>query len=77
MFLDEVLKSASGTYFPPCLIAQIYSCLNEKDQAFQWLEKAIEVRDTNIVNLNADPLYKNLRSDPRFEELKTRIGFWR
>lgn len=75
--LDELLKSASKTYLPPCFIAQIYSVLNERDQAFLWLEKAREVRDTNIVNLTTDPLYRNLRSDPRFQELKTRIGFWR
>lgn len=75
--LDEVLKSASNSYIAPCLIAQIYSVLNERDQAFRWLEKAREVRDTNIVNLNTDPLYRNLRSDPRFKELKNRIGFWR
>jgi tetratricopeptide (TPR) repeat protein len=73
--VDELLKS--DKYLPPCFIAQIYACLNEKDQAFLWLEKARKIGDTNIVNLTADPLYKNLRSDPRFEELKNRIGFWR
>ena len=57
-------------------MAQIYSVLNERDQAFLWLEKAFEARDTTIVNLNVDPLVKNLRSDPRFAELKRRIGFW-
>ncbi len=77
MLLDEVLKISNETYVAPCVIAQIYSVLNERDQAFLWLEKAREVRDTNIVNLKMDPLYKNLRSDPRFEELKNRIGFWR
>src|SRR4249920_1107831 len=63
--LDELLKGANNTYIAPCLIAQVYSVLNERDQAFLWLEKAREVRDTNIVNLKMDPLYRNLRSDPR------------
>jgi serine/threonine protein kinase/Tfp pilus assembly protein PilF len=75
--LDELLKNASKTYIAPCYIAQIYSMLNERDQAFLWLEKALKVKDTNIVNLKVDPLYRNLRSDPRYEELKNRIGFWR
>jgi hypothetical protein len=57
-------------------MAQIYSVLNERDQAFLWLEKAIEARETTITNLDVDPLVKNLRSDPRFPELKRRIGFW-
>jgi len=77
MLLDDVLKNARDTYIAPCFIAQIYSALDDRDQAFLWLNKALEVGDTNIVNLTTDPLYKNLRSDPRFEDLKKRIGFWR
>lgn len=75
--LDELEKTANSEYVSPCFIAQIYAVLNERDQAFLWLEKALEVRDTNLVNLKVDSLYKNLRSDPRFEDLKNRIGFWR
>lgn len=74
--LDAQLKIATSRYVSPYAMAQIYSVLNERDQAFIWLEKAFEARDTPIVNLNVDPLVKNLRSDPRFAELKRRIGFW-
>lgn len=35
-----------------------------------------QFEDTPIVNLNVDPLFKNLRSDPRFAEVKRRMGFW-
>jgi len=61
--LDAQLKTANSRYVSPFAIAQIYSVLNERDQAFLWLEKAIELRDTTVVNLNRDPLFKNLRSD--------------
>jgi serine/threonine protein kinase/Flp pilus assembly protein TadD len=74
--LDAQLKIATSRYVSPYAMAQIYSVLNERDQAFLWLEKAIEARDTTITNLDVDPLVKNLRSDPRFPELKRRIGFW-
>jgi hypothetical protein len=50
--------------------------LEEPDQAFQWLEKAFENRETLMVNLVVDPLLKNLHSDPRFLDLKQRVGFW-
>jgi len=60
----------------PFAIAQIYSALNERDLAFQWLEKAFESRETLMVNLLMDPLFDNLRSDPRFSDLKQRMGFW-
>ncbi|MCI0612686.1 hypothetical protein L0244_06825, partial [bacterium] len=49
--LDELLKRENKRYVSPYLIAQIYSVLNERDQAFLWLEKAREVHDTTLVNL--------------------------
>ena len=60
----------------PYTVAQAFSALNERDEAFQWLEKAFEDRETLLVNLIVDPLFDNLDSDPRFSDLKQRIGFW-
>jgi len=74
--LDGQLKLAASDYISPYSIAQIYSVLNETDQAFLWLEKSFEARESLLVNLEIDPLLDNLRSDPRYAELKRRIGYW-
>jgi tetratricopeptide (TPR) repeat protein len=74
--LDEVLKTADQQYVAPYPIASVYACLNERDQAFQWLEKAFQNRDSTLTVLAVDPLMNNLRVDPRFADLKQRIGFW-
>jgi TolB-like protein/DNA-binding winged helix-turn-helix (wHTH) protein/Tfp pilus assembly protein PilF len=71
-----ILHSLEGKsqfeYISPYLIASIYSQLGEKDEAFNWLEKAFDRRD-NISYLAADPMMDPLRSDPRFADLIQRL----
>ena len=74
--LNEQLKLAPSEYVSPIGIARVYSALGERDLAFQWLERAFEEREAQLINLMTDPLLDNLRPDPRFSDLKNRIGFW-
>ena len=62
------------TYASPWLVAVIYAQLNDKDRAFEWLQKAYEGREHDLVFANAWPLFDNLRSDPRYQELVRRVG---
>lgn len=59
-------------YVSPYTIAAIHAGLGEKDQAFKWLDKADEERDIWLMNLSVDPVFKTLRSDPRFPDLLVR-----
>lgn len=68
------LDGQKQLYVSPYTIATIYAGLGEKDQAFKWLEKAVEDRDIWLMNLKVDPVMKGLRSDKRFAELLRRIG---
>jgi len=52
----------------------VYAGLDDKDQAFDWLNKAYEGRSHWLVWLNRDPRWNRLRSDPRFADLKKRVG---
>jgi tetratricopeptide (TPR) repeat protein len=66
------LKSVSKeTYVPPYNIAQVYACMDRKDEAFEYLERVLEER-FGIFLLKVDPLFDGLRSDPRFTELLRR-----
>lgn len=60
---------------PPFYIAAIYATLGEKDQAFEWLEKAYSARSFELVGLKVNPGVDQLRSDPRFNDLLSRVGF--
>ncbi len=59
----------------PFLPAIVYSGLNEKDRAFYWLERAFQDRSNWLTLLKVGHRTKNLRSDPRFDDLLKRIGF--
>jgi hypothetical protein len=59
-------------YVSPYTIAAIYAGLGDKDQAFKWLEKAFEQGDIWLMNLKVDPVFKRLRSDPRYPDLLVR-----
>ncbi len=70
--LNSLKQKSQFSYVSPYLIASIYSALGEKDEAFQWLEKAYDRRD-GISYLLADPMMDPLRSDPRFARLIQRL----
>jgi len=48
--------------------------LGESDQIFTYLEKASANCGWMKTTLNADPLFDDLRSDPRFADLLRGVG---
>ncbi len=63
-----------GEYVPSLNIAFIYTSLGDKDQAFFWLDKAFDERESKLKDIKVEPIFDPLRSDPRFAELVRRIG---
>ena len=55
-------------------IAVVYAGLGEKDKAFEWLEKAFQYRSFHLTTLNIEPLFDPLHDDPRWSDLKGRVG---
>jgi hypothetical protein len=55
-------------------IALAYAGLPEKDQAFEWLESACQVRGKGLTYLKVDPCLERLRADERFAPLVPRVG---
>ena len=48
--------------------------LGDLDRAFEWLERAYAERDMAMVHLDTDPYFDPLRADPRFADLRSRMG---
>ena len=71
----EELKATSKTSFVPAFyFALVYAGLEDKDQAFLWLEKGYDERFTRFAYLKLEALWDPLRSDPRFSDLVRRVG---
>jgi tetratricopeptide (TPR) repeat protein len=75
--LRELMDLQRQRYISPAPIALIYVGLGEKDQAFEWLEKAYQERSGFMAFLGVNPTVDPLRSDPRFQDLLRRIGLER
>ncbi len=54
-------------------VAGVYAGLGEKDQAFEWLEKAFRAKEEIAVIRFRIP-YESLRDDPRYKDLLKRMG---
>jgi len=73
--LKEIQKHR---YVDPCLLAQIYVALGEKEAAINSLEHALQEHAAWVVYLPMDPWFDPIRDDPRFAKLLQRAGLpWR
>jgi len=55
-------------------MARLCASLGRRDEAVRWLEKAYDTRHGFLPNINVAPWADPIRSDPRFIDLKRRIG---
>jgi TolB-like protein len=56
-------------------IAQVHAFRGETDEAFRWLDRALEQRDLGLaLEAKGDPLMQKIRGDPRFATLLARLN---
>jgi TolB-like protein/Tfp pilus assembly protein PilF len=72
--LDQLETASKQRYVPALSLAIVYVGMDEKEQAFLWLEKAYEERTNSFAYLKVQATWDPLRSDPRFAALVRRIG---
>jgi len=72
--LAELQELSKQRYVSPAFNGLIYAALGDKDQAFAWLDKAVEEHDLLTTRLKVDQRFDPLRSDPRFAEVVKRVG---
>lgn len=58
----------------PAPMLYAYLGTDDRDQIFNWFEKAYAEHSTALSSLKVNPAYDPLRSDPRFQELQRRVG---
>ena len=71
--IGKELERLSSNSSQALWIAKIYSVLNEKDQAFSWLERGLATGALGTF-FTSDPTWDNLRSDARFPDLVRKMG---
>lgn len=73
---DETLKDFRDKYQNnwSYLLAQLHAFRGEKDQAFAWLETAYNKKDSWLFWVKGDPLLKNLKTDPRYNDFLKKMN---
>jgi TolB-like protein/Flp pilus assembly protein TadD len=74
LILNRMKDISKRRYVSSYYFAIAYNALDNKNQAFEWLEKAYRDREGRMTLIKVDPLLDGLRSDFRFEELMRRVG---
>jgi serine/threonine-protein kinase len=55
-------------------VGEVHAYRGETDAAVTWLERAYSQRSDNMIFLKVDPLLRNLRSDPRYKVLLSKMN---
>ena len=71
--LSDLQQLQGQRYVSPYTVAAIHAGLGDQEQAFKWLETAVEERDIWLMNLKVDPVFAKLRSQRKFTDLLARI----
>ncbi len=69
--LDELIALGSTWTYE---IAMVHAYRGELDEAFTWLDRAIDRRDLALIQILGDRFLDNLRDDSRFDAVLERLG---
>jgi TolB-like protein/tetratricopeptide (TPR) repeat protein len=72
--LDEIERLTSPRTPPPFQMALVHIGLEDWDEAFDWLERAVDGRAWELPLLKADPAFDRLRQQSRFPKLLARLS---
>ncbi|MFL6467464.1 MAG: winged helix-turn-helix domain-containing protein [Pyrinomonadaceae bacterium] len=72
--LNKLLESSSANNASAYNVAMLYNSLDDTRNAISWLERAYTDHDPKMTLLKVDPKWNNLRSEPAFIELITKMN---
>jgi serine/threonine-protein kinase len=72
--VTELEESSARAFIPPTTLASPLAALGQSDRALDFLEKAVEIRDQNLLLLAINPHYRELHGHPRFESILEKVG---
>ena len=71
--LEGLYAEARERYITPVAFAMLHAGLGQPDEAFEWLDHAVEDRRGWLCYLKVEPLLDPIRGDPRFARLLERM----
>lgn len=72
--LDRLHAFSSKGYVPPTSFAWTYLGLGQIDEAFVWMDRAVDAPDRMMSPIKSYPFFDPLRDDPRFTALLQKMN---
>jgi TolB-like protein/DNA-binding winged helix-turn-helix (wHTH) protein/Tfp pilus assembly protein PilF len=73
--MNRLKEMAKAGYVPEVFLAITCWSFGEHELAMQYLQRGFERRDTYLAVLKVAPMFDEMRSDPRFQQLVERMNF--
>lgn len=73
-FLNQLQNDSSSSQIDHLSFATIYSGLGEIEKALDHLDKVVDQKLGAVLLIHVSPIWKPLRSAPRFKEILKRVG---
>jgi len=73
-YLDKLLR-LRDQHVSPYQVAYAYAGCGMKDQAMEFLERAVEQRESWLPHLRVEPGLDGLRGEERFQKIVARLKF--
>lgn len=72
--LDDLVQPGNP-YVSPYDMARAYAMLGDKAHVFQWLHKAYDEHNPDLIELKTEPCFEIFHAHPEFQKLTSRIGW--
>jgi len=67
-------RALAGEYVSPALFAQVHLGMGDREQALDWLERAVNARAADTAWLAVNPTFEALHPEARFQAVLQRLG---
>jgi len=72
--LDDLIAQSAHHYISAVNLAKVFVGLGDNERALEFLKKACDERAVRLPYFLPDPCLDELRSDPRFQSIRRRVG---
>jgi serine/threonine protein kinase/tetratricopeptide (TPR) repeat protein len=73
--IAELEEPSAGRYVLPYNVARIHAAAGNKEKALEWLERAYDEGNADLIELNSEPVFDVLRKRARFIDVMRRVGW--
>ena len=71
--IDDLILASRQKFVSQTSIAMGYGALGDIDKAFEWLDKALESHDEQVIWTYKHPMFASIRGDGRYKELLRKL----